>query len=130
MSNEWHIVRPARRRRFRVGVPFLAAALVSFVACSSDMKDESHPPLQPGTNTVSDRVAGEYIVTVQPGSDAALLRQLYAAYGVRELSDLGANHFLVKLNRDPGLDEIRRTGLDSGKVTAVQPNFVYRGLRR
>ena len=90
------------------------------------MPEDPQTPLGVRTSDSQYRVAGEYIVTSQPGGDAALLRQLYAAYGVRDISDLGKNRFLIKLNQDPGLTDIERTGIESGKVKAVQPNYVYR----
>jgi len=73
-----------------------------------------------------ERVAGEYIVSVAPGGDATTVRNVYAAYGVRDVADLGDGNFLIKLTRDPGPDEIKQKGVDSGKVKTAQPNFIYR----
>ena len=115
-------------RHLRVGVLLLAAALANLAACDVPVNEKPRVPLQRTTGTLPDRVAGEYIVTVQAGGDEVLLRRLYATYGVRDIAELGPHRFLVKLERDPGLDEIRRAGLASGQVSAVQPNFVYRGF--
>ena len=113
----------AAHRWRKVGVLLLAAVSAVLVSCSSDVKEGSPSPLRLGTTAGSDQVAGEYVITVHAGGDAAFLRQLY---GVRELTDLGMNLFLIRLNRDPGLDEIKSKGLESGKVKDVQPNFAYR----
>lgn len=117
----------AASRLFKTGALFLAVASALLVSCSSGMKEGPQLSLRLGTASTPDRVAGEYIVTVHPGGDAALLRERYVTYGVREISDLGKGLFLIKLNQDPGLAEIKRRGLESDKVKDVQPNFVYRG---
>ena len=116
----------AAHRWRQVGVLLVAAASAVLVSCGSDVKEGSPSPLRVGTTAGSDRVAGEYVFTVHAGGDAAFLRQLYSEYGVRELTDLGMNLFLIRLNLDPGLDEIKSKGLESGKVKDVQPNFAYR----
>lgn len=117
----------AASQLFKTGALFLAVASALLVSCSSGMKEGPQLSLRPGTASTPDRVAGEYIVTVLPGGDAVLLRDLYAAYGVREISDLGKGLLLLKVERDPGLAEIKRRGLESGKLKDVQPNFIYRG---
>ncbi len=65
-------------------------------------------------------------MTVQKGGDEALIRQLYAPYSVQEVRSLGGDLFLVRLDRDPGPEAVRRKGLESDRVRDVQPNFVYR----
>ena len=96
------------------------------VSCGSDVKEGSPSPFRLGTTADSDRVAGEYVFTVHVWGDAAFLRQLYGEYGVHELTDLGMNLFLIRLNRDSGLDVVKSKGLESGKVKDVQPNSAYR----
>lgn len=118
---------PGRRR----GLSALCCALALFTldSCSADMangKEASPSPPQFKRAPMPDRAAGEYIVTVQPGAGEALLRELYGAYGIREITGLGENRFLIKLNNDPGLDAIQHKGSESGKVKAAQPNFIYR----
>ena len=120
----------AASRWFDAGVLLLVVASALLVSCVSGAKEGPQPHLRFGTANTPDRVAGEYIVTVLPGGDAALLRELYTAYGVREVTDLGKGLFLIKVEQDPGLAEIKRRGLESGKVKDVQPNFIYRGDER
>lgn len=110
-----------------MGALYLAVASALLVSCSSGMKEGPQLSLRPGAASTPDRVAGEYIVTVHPGGDVASLREFYAAYGIREITDLGKGLFLLKVERDPGLAEIKRRGLESGKVKDAQPNFIYRG---
>lgn len=82
--------------------------------------------MSPSRSNAPDRAPGEYIVSILPGTDAASLRELYAPYGVRAVSDMGNGYMLIKLTRDPGLAEIQQKGAASGKIKDVQPNFIYR----
>jgi hypothetical protein len=100
--------------------------LYTTVACSGPMTDKTDPPLQVGSPASSRQANSEYIVSVHQGADSGLLRKLYGPYGVRDITDLGAGQFLIKLQHDPGLATIKQKGLDSGKVKSVQPNFSYR----
>lgn len=108
----------------------LALSLALLGACHlSPMKDEAHDPLYLGSSTAPDRVPGEYIMTVSPGAGEEVLRRQYRIYGIRKITALGANMFLVKLGNDPGLDAVQRKAAESGKVEEVQPNYIYRGNR-
>jgi hypothetical protein len=116
--------------RYWSGALLVAIALVSLAACGGESSEKPPAPLERGSGTVQDRVPGEYVITVRSGGDADLLRDLYEEYGVRDVSEIGPDLFLLKLKEDPGVDEIRRKGIESGKVSAVQPNFIYRGFVR
>jgi len=120
----------ASRRRAISALSAVVAALM-LISCNPEAKNEipmqpTQPVLHRADSPLPDRVPGEYIVTVAPGSDAASVRNVYGTYGIREVVDLGAGNFLMKLTRDPGLDEIKQKGLESGKVKTAQPNFIYR----
>ncbi len=115
----------------------LKASLVLFVIAlpaagsgnsgSSGLDGKPNPPLRFKSGAVPDRVAGEYVVTLLPGADVALLRKAYGAYRIRAIVGLGGNMFLIKLGKDPGLGMIQRKARESGGVKTVQPNFSYRG---
>lgn len=117
-----------RAWRLTVGVLLVVGGLGA-TACGHAVTDNPPSAGMAGNNTSSTRVPGEYIVTLQQEGGAALVQELYADYGVRAVEDLGRGRFLVKLKKDPGLDEVQRVGMVSGKVKAVQPNFVYRSNR-
>ena len=118
---------PCRRTRwFLAGCLALGAA--GLPACAAPGEPAARPEAGaprtvPGTQS---RVPGEYLVTVRPGGDEALIRQLYAAYSVREVRSLGGDRFLVRLGRDPGPEAVRQAALASDGISDVQPNFVYR----
>ncbi len=128
MSNDWHTglwERPPPS----VTALCLVLGFLTLDSCSADRATtEGVPPVSPQFKhaPMPDRAAGEYIVTVEPGSGEPMLRELYADYGIREIIDLGGSRFLIKLTADPGLDVIQRKGSESGKVKAAQPNFIYR----
>jgi len=73
-----------------------------------------------------DRVPGEYLVSVQKGGDEALIRKVFASYSVRDVQSVSDNLFLLKLDRDPGPEEIQRKAEESDRIRSVQPNYVYR----
>jgi hypothetical protein len=79
-----------------------------------------------GPSGRSDRVPGEYLVTLRGPGDEATVRRALAPHVVREVRDLGRGRFLVRLADDPGLDTLRRDALASGEVVDVQPNYIYR----
>lgn len=70
------------------------------------------------------RVPGEYIVTLQPDSDPAVLYAAFREYGIVELRQLFGPHHLLRLARDPGLDTVRSRAPPA--IVAVQPNYEYR----
>ena len=80
----------------------------------------------PATMPPQDRVPGEYLVSVQKGGDNALIRNVFATYSVRDVQPVSDNLFLLKIDQDPGPDEIKRKAGESDRIRAVQPNYVYR----
>ena len=115
------------------GLRFIATMMLigagGLGACAS-VQETAPPAREPRATPVprpANRVPGQYIVTVQEGTDDTRVRAVYVSYGVREITRLGQNQFLLKVRQDPGPDEIERVGLQSdARITAVQPNFIYR----
>jgi len=75
---------------------------------------------------VGNRVPGEYLVTLVPGSDDAALRQALASFGLREVHPVRDRLVLVRLGNDPGPEAVERAVRASGAAESVQPNYVYR----
>jgi hypothetical protein len=73
-----------------------------------------------------DRAPGEYLVTVQKGGDQALIRKLFASFSVKDVRSLGEGQFLLKIEKDPGPEAVKKKGEESDRIRSVQPNFVYR----
>ncbi len=109
-----------------------AMALVLLSACGvpfSSVEEEHHEPLFLGSTAAPNQAPGEYIVTVSAGAGEDLLRRQYRIYGIRDITDLGADMFLLRLGNDPGLDAVQRKASESGQVRAVQPNYIYQDNR-
>jgi hypothetical protein len=74
----------------------------------------------------SQRVPGEYLVTLAPGADAKAIEAVYGGLGLKRVQDLGANLFLVAVGEDPGPERMEALRATDARIQAVQPNFVYR----
>ena len=104
---------------------YVAGVVLVLTGCSA--ADYSQPTLTAAPETkLSSYVPGEFIVTAAPAANIDQVRLIYAAFGVKEIRDLGRGRFLLRLEHDPGLDRVRSAGVQSGMITAVQPNYVYR----
>lgn len=88
----------------------------------------SQQPAAPSstTPTDSDRVPGEYLITVQNGGDESLIRREFADRSVRSVRQIRDDLFLVNIERDPGPEAMRQMAAGCAQIRAVQPNFIYR----
>lgn len=67
-----------------------------------------------------------YIITTTVTADDKIIRKIYADYGVIWLRALGNHQYELRLQNDPGLDEMLHVSAHSGSgITAVQPNYSY-----
>ncbi len=71
------------------------------------------------------RVAGEYLVTLSPHANPAVLVNLYSRYAMRRIDKLGTDRFLMVLGKDPGPQKIETLGTREPQIKSVQPNFRY-----
>jgi hypothetical protein len=104
---------------------YVAALALVLAGCSTPDRAGPTPSAAPAIN-LRGAASGEFIVTAKPSVSADQVRRVYAAFGVQEIRDLGRNRFLLRLGHDPGVDRVRSIGFESGKIEAVQPNYVYR----
>lgn len=81
---------------------------------------------QPIGNAAQDVAAGEYLVTLAPGADARTIGDVYGRFGVKSVTPIGNNAFLVVLGRDPGFATIEKLAAATRNIKAVQPNHRYR----
>lgn len=105
-------------------------ALTATVACSQAATPVASPAL-----TIEDKEPGmsrqtvvpcSYIVKA-PGDGAAVIRRVFAQFGVLQVNSLGNEQFELRLERDPGLEVLKSLAAKSrGGVTTIQPNFIYR----
>lgn len=104
-------------------------ALTATAACSQAATPVASPAL-----TIEDKEPGMSRQTVVPGSyivkapgDGAVIRRVFAQFGVLQVNSLGNEQFELRLERDPGLEVLKSLAAKSrGGVTTIQPNFIYR----
>lgn len=107
------------RRLIAIAIAFAAA--VAGYACGS-------APVGPETAAATQqaRVPGEYIVTLTMSADAKAISDLYGRFGIKEISKLGANVFLLRLTEDPGPATMESLRAGSASIKAIEPNYLYR----
>jgi hypothetical protein len=102
-----------------------ALLLGACAAGATAPSDASGPTAQraPAPSTVPR----EYLVTLAPDVDPALIREKFGSYGIDRLEQVGRRPvFLVAFARDPGLEALEKVRAGEPRIVAVQPNFVYR----
>lgn len=101
---------------------FAILALAALVGCVAAQPQAATQTLQQDAS----RESGEYIFTLRAGVDSAVLKEAFADFNVREVSELGHGRWLVRMEQDPGTADIERRAAQSTAIEAVQPNFRYR----
>lgn len=76
----------------------------------------------------SDRMRGEYIITVKPDAEnnEQRIRDAYSEFGITGLTLIGERRYLLRLERDPGPEAIRQKAGQTPPIESTQPNFRYR----
>jgi len=112
---------------------FAAAALVLYALAASACSTNAAPaagvkrPVVPQTEQ-PDRMRGEYIITVKPGTkdNEQRVRDAYSEFGVMGLTSIGERRYLLRLERDPGPEAIQQKAGQVPSIESTQPNFRYR----
>jgi hypothetical protein len=71
------------------------------------------------------RVPDEYLVTLAPNVDESVIPELYGRFGIRELSALGDETYLLVLANDPGPREMEDLISDDSRFRTIQPNIIH-----
>lgn len=109
-------------RRFAIGLA--ASALALALGCAGAQPGPAAPPAPvpaPGTT-----VPAEYIVTLAPGANGAVLAEVFGRFGVEMVREISGGVFLLRLKEDPGLPRMKELQAQDSRIKAVQPNYVYR----
>ncbi len=115
----------ALRGILSIGLSLLAG--VWLIACT-DGTELARNPVTVINNTPAtqqQRVQGEYIISLRKGGDEKHLRALYKKYGIQKVTPMGRGRYLIRIQRDPGLERLKKETIDSEFIKAVQPNFRY-----
>ena len=71
------------------------------------------------------RVIGEYIITVTEKTDIEYLYTIFASYKVIIIKSIRENIFLIKLEKDPGIEIMRSEFIGKNDIIDIQPNYEY-----
>lgn len=105
----------------------IIALAVALTACAHTSPQTALPVKQPQM-AVSDeepRVPDEYLITLSPDADKAIIAEYYGKYGIKDIFALGGETYLLVLRNDPGPQTIVSQVFDDDRIMAVQPNIVY-----
>lgn len=72
------------------------------------------------------RVAGEYLVTLAPGTDVKAIEDAYGRFGIKAIKGVGNGIFQLTLSEDPGPEKMEELRSQDPRIRAIQPNFIYR----
>ena len=108
-----------------IGLALAMTGLAAGSACSQTPLEPAPTPMDFSSRHTG--VPGEYLVTLAAGADVKAIAELYGRFGIKRTQLLGHNIFLVTLTRDPGPAKMEKLRGQNAQITAVQPNFGYRG---
>jgi hypothetical protein len=106
----------------------LAVALGAFGTGCCGASASAPAAASGGTRPLSQRVPGEYLVTLAPGAGAEAIEAAFGSLGLKRVDGLGGSRYLVTVREDPGPERMRAIAAKDARIEAVQPNLVYRGL--
>lgn len=72
------------------------------------------------------RAPGEYLVTLAAPAEVNAIADVYGRFGIRRITRLGNNVFLVTLTEDPGPTTMEKLRAQNLQIKAVEPNSLYR----
>lgn len=96
-----------------------------FSLCAAEAAERGMPP-HPSVVNQRKAVPREFVFTLSAGKTENDLRTFLSEWGVASLRALSGRLFLVRLDRDVSIDELRAAARGSSVVERVQPNYRYR----
>lgn len=103
----------------------MVVVLVVFIGACVQTRAEPEARL-PSNSSQEDRVPGEYLVALAVGTDPAVARAMFSAYGVEEWRHIRKETYLVRLRSDPGPEEMARLARNDAAVRYIEPNRTYK----
>lgn len=85
--------------------------------------EEAHNPII--THDDGKRVPNEYLVKLTEDSSEDDLYAAFAELGIQSVRNLSKQRFLIRLENDPGPEDVKSLGTASPIVETVQPNYIY-----
>lgn len=71
------------------------------------------------------RVPDEYLVTLAPNVDEAIIYEYFKRFGIKYVHDLGEETYLLIVAHDPGPHEMDMLIRDESRIRLVQPNLIH-----
>lgn len=68
-------------------------------------------------------ISGEYIVIVRNNCDEFLLRKFFYEYGIKEITSIRLNVYLIKFASDPGYKELLKESDKTNSIEDIKPNY-------
>ena len=109
-----------------ISIAGVLALMMMSAACSQVPMPSQTPSVEKKEPAMLNQtVPGSYIVTASGDGDA-VIKRVFAQYGVVLVIPLGNEQFELRLHGDPGLDALKSLAARSdGAVITIQPNFAY-----
>ncbi len=67
----------------------------------------------------------EYLVTLAPNVDEAIIYEYFRRFGIKYVHDLGEETYLLIVAHDPGPHEMDMLIRDESRIKLVQPNLIH-----
>jgi hypothetical protein len=85
-------------------------------------------PGSPAGPAAGNRVIGEYIAVLKPGTNAQVILTGFADLGAHNVSKIDTDTYLFRVRTDPGPDAMNARAAAQPDIVRIQPNFVYRQI--
>jgi len=75
------------------------------------------------------RVPNEYLVTLAPQVDEAIIVEYYGRFGIKYIHALEEETYLLIVNNDPGPHKMEALIENESRIKVIQPNLIYWNYR-
>ena len=110
------------------GMRIVWTVLIVFVMAMFSACAHNPTPLSEVAKAKSEeqpRVPNEYLVTLAPNVDEAIIFEYYRRFGLKYVHDLEEETYLVIVTNDPGPHEMEALIEEESRIKLVQPNLVH-----
>ena len=109
-------------------LPGLMAVMMSMFSACAVTPLAQEPPVEKYTTEKTEqqpRVPDEYLVTLAPGTDEAVIFEYYKRFGIKYLHQLEGETYLLIVSNDPGPHEMDVLIENEARIKLVQPNLIH-----
>ncbi|MEI6080524.1 MAG: hypothetical protein WCQ53_07810 [bacterium] len=111
----------------------LLVGLLGLASCSSN--GQNIPASKKADTNVIDfthkkskaeLVPGEYLAVIKANSDVNGIKKIFAKYGIKEFKSITNEIIKISLEKDPGVEEIKKLALTCDQIKSIEPNRIIR----